>query len=239
MRAHPRLIALASFVVVGMVSLMVAGVLDWIVGILFLAMEFLGEGRPVRVPDQERSSALAPRESATSAPRIRRRTPASAEVVEAKGGRTDLGFARAATAPYPGPPSAATSPTCSSSPSRKCRTRHAELILLFLRPLAVTPMGPNSLPGLAEDDEARETFDRVGSEADRAGIPWRTPLRNDRRRPPRPSASSPESPRPTSCSSARPAAPGSPGSCRETRPRRSSRCSRAREFDHPRVSEQR
>jgi hypothetical protein len=48
------------------------------------------------------------------------------------------------------------------------------MILLFLRPLAVTPMGPNPMPGLDEDQAARLTFDRLGSEADRAGVPMRT-----------------------------------------------------------------
>ena len=48
------------------------------------------------------------------------------------------------------------------------------MILLFLRPIAVTPMGPNPLPGLAEDEEARATFDRVGWEAGRVGVPMRT-----------------------------------------------------------------
>jgi nucleotide-binding universal stress UspA family protein len=56
----------------------------------------------------------------------------------------------------------------------ECLARQAEMILLFLRPLAVTPMGPNPLPGLSEDDEARETFDRIGSETDRVGVPLRT-----------------------------------------------------------------
>src|SRR5271167_597183 len=43
MRVHPRLVAVVSFVVVGILALVVAGMLDWIVGVLFLSMEFLGE----------------------------------------------------------------------------------------------------------------------------------------------------------------------------------------------------
>jgi nucleotide-binding universal stress UspA family protein len=56
----------------------------------------------------------------------------------------------------------------------ECQSRQAEMILLFLRPLAVTPMGPTPWPGLSEDDEAKATFDRLGSEAERVGVPLRT-----------------------------------------------------------------
>jgi nucleotide-binding universal stress UspA family protein len=56
----------------------------------------------------------------------------------------------------------------------ECRSRHAELLLLFLRPLAITPMGPNSLPILAEDEPARALFERVGTQAREAGVPLRT-----------------------------------------------------------------
>ena len=43
MRVPPRLVAVLGFVAVGMLALVVAGLLDWIVGVLFLTMEFLGE----------------------------------------------------------------------------------------------------------------------------------------------------------------------------------------------------
>jgi hypothetical protein len=56
----------------------------------------------------------------------------------------------------------------------ECRHREAEMIVLFLRPMAVTPMGPNPLPGFEEDDEARGVFDRLGSEAERVGVSMRT-----------------------------------------------------------------
>ena len=63
----------------------------------------------------------------------------------------------------------------------ECRIRQAEMLVLFLRPIAVIPMGPNPFPGLSEDDEAKATFDRVGSEADRVGVPIADHLRPDER----------------------------------------------------------
>jgi nucleotide-binding universal stress UspA family protein len=56
----------------------------------------------------------------------------------------------------------------------ECRGRQAELLLLVLRPLAVTPMGPNPLPTLAEDEPARVLFERVGIRARAAGVTLRT-----------------------------------------------------------------
>jgi hypothetical protein len=56
----------------------------------------------------------------------------------------------------------------------ECLGRQAEMIVLFLRPLTVTPMGRTPMPGLPEDDVARAIFDRLGSEADRVGVPLRT-----------------------------------------------------------------
>jgi nucleotide-binding universal stress UspA family protein len=56
----------------------------------------------------------------------------------------------------------------------ECRSRQAELLLLFLRPLAITPMGPNPIPSLTEDEPARALFDRVGIQAREAGVPLRT-----------------------------------------------------------------
>jgi nucleotide-binding universal stress UspA family protein len=56
----------------------------------------------------------------------------------------------------------------------ECLGRQGELLLLFLRPLAVMPMGPNPLPGLDEDLQARDLFARVGEQAREAGVPLRT-----------------------------------------------------------------
>jgi nucleotide-binding universal stress UspA family protein len=56
----------------------------------------------------------------------------------------------------------------------ECRVRRAELLLLFLRPMAVVPMGPIPLPGFLEDDQAKATFQRVEELASQAGVPLRT-----------------------------------------------------------------
>jgi amino acid transporter len=56
---------------------------------------------------------------------------------------------------------------------RECTSRQAELMLLFLRHLAVMPMGPTPTPTLEEDDQARELFGRVRREAKEAGVPLR------------------------------------------------------------------
>ena len=56
---------------------------------------------------------------------------------------------------------------------QECQTRQAELQLLFIRHLAVTPMGPTAIPTLAEDDAAQELFERVRQQALEAGVPLR------------------------------------------------------------------
>lgn len=56
---------------------------------------------------------------------------------------------------------------------KECQSRKAELMLLFLRHLAVTPMGDAPIPRLDEDDQARELFERVRHQCEEAGIPLR------------------------------------------------------------------
>ena len=56
----------------------------------------------------------------------------------------------------------------------ECRSRQAALIVLFLRPIGVMPMGPNPMPGLAEDEQANATFNRLVDESGRMGISLRT-----------------------------------------------------------------
>jgi amino acid transporter/nucleotide-binding universal stress UspA family protein len=56
---------------------------------------------------------------------------------------------------------------------RECKSRQAELMLLFVRHLAVTPMGPSPAPTLDEDQQAKELFDRVRQQAREAGVPLR------------------------------------------------------------------
>ncbi len=184
MRVPPRVLALASFVILGMVSLVVAGLLDWIVGILFLAMEFLGEilRNLFRHRRENRHAASRPRRTSLVTHRA------------AVDGRR--GYGRRRGRPRRRHSSTLDGDAATPSPEdrrlrilipvsgdesdlldfavEECRSRHAEMILLFLRPLGVTPMGPTSLPGLLEDDEANATFERVGEQACRAGIPLQT-----------------------------------------------------------------
>ena len=56
---------------------------------------------------------------------------------------------------------------------KECRNRQAELDILFIRHLAVTPMGPTAAPNLAEDHQALELFDRLRLQATEAGVPLR------------------------------------------------------------------
>ncbi|MBX6315261.1 MAG: amino acid permease [Isosphaeraceae bacterium] len=56
---------------------------------------------------------------------------------------------------------------------QECQSRQAELQILFIRHLAVTPMGPTTIPTLAEDQQAQELFDRVREQAQAAGVPLR------------------------------------------------------------------
>jgi amino acid transporter/nucleotide-binding universal stress UspA family protein len=56
---------------------------------------------------------------------------------------------------------------------KECKNRQAELDLLFIRHLAVTPMGPAAPPKLEEDEQALALFDRVREQAKEAGVPLR------------------------------------------------------------------
>ena len=56
---------------------------------------------------------------------------------------------------------------------KECKSRQAELQLLFVRHLAFTPMGPTPIPTLDEDGQALELFDRVRQQAKDAGVPLR------------------------------------------------------------------
>lgn len=53
----------------------------------------------------------------------------------------------------------------------ECQSRQAELQLLFIRHLAVTPMGEGEPPKLEEDEQAQELFERVRQQAQEAGVP--------------------------------------------------------------------
>ncbi len=56
---------------------------------------------------------------------------------------------------------------------KECLTRQAELDVLFIRHLAVTPMGPTAPPTLAEDADALTLFDRLRQQATDNGVPLR------------------------------------------------------------------
>jgi nucleotide-binding universal stress UspA family protein len=56
---------------------------------------------------------------------------------------------------------------------KECKNRQAELNLLFVRHLAVTPMGPTVFPKLEEDEQALALFERLRTMASEAGVPLR------------------------------------------------------------------
>jgi amino acid transporter len=56
---------------------------------------------------------------------------------------------------------------------KECVNRQAELDILFVRHLAVTPMGPIAPPKLDEDVHALELFERLRVQAKEAGVPLR------------------------------------------------------------------
>jgi nucleotide-binding universal stress UspA family protein len=56
---------------------------------------------------------------------------------------------------------------------KECLNRHAELAVLFIRHLAVTPMGPAAPPKLDEDEQALALFDQLRTRAKEVGVPLR------------------------------------------------------------------
>ncbi len=56
---------------------------------------------------------------------------------------------------------------------KECKTRQAELDILFVRHLAVTPMGPTAPPRLDEDEHALHLFAKLREQAKEAGVPLR------------------------------------------------------------------
>jgi nucleotide-binding universal stress UspA family protein len=188
MRVPRRLLAVLLFAVVGLLALAFSGLLDWITSVLFLVLEFLAEFlRPLL------GRRRKPRRSDRVHARTRYRLPAGAS---GHGGerhrrlaprKVPPGRPRARPAedapPAPAPaspevrvllPLDADRPELIAFALEECLGRRGELVLLFLRPLAVMPMGPNPLPGLAEDAQARTLLARVGEQAREAGVPLRT-----------------------------------------------------------------
>lgn len=149
MRFHPRIFAVAAFVAVGLLALVVAGVLDWLVGVLFLSMEFLGEVlRRVFRRRRERRRPTArlrhvhglPAHSATR-PRAYAR----------RGGHPRLRLTRRrAAAPAAASPARPALQVLMPEPGaettdlldlavEECRRRHAEMILVVMPAPAVDP----------------------------------------------------------------------------------------------------
>jgi nucleotide-binding universal stress UspA family protein len=56
---------------------------------------------------------------------------------------------------------------------KECKNRQAELDILFIRHLAVTPMGPTAPPTLSEDSAALDLFERLRTQAHDSGVPLR------------------------------------------------------------------
>lgn len=182
MRVPQRLWAALLFAALGLLALAFSGLLDWITSVLFLVLEFLaGFFRPRsehrKKPRPRHRSRVLAGASAHMRDRARRsafrktrprRAPAGAEA--------DVPEAPASLGPRTRVlvPLSADRPELITFALEECLDRQAELLLLFLRPLAVTPMGPNPRLTLAEDDRARTLFERVAAEARDAGVPHRT-----------------------------------------------------------------
>ncbi|HEU5118611.1 MAG TPA: universal stress protein, partial [Isosphaeraceae bacterium] len=56
---------------------------------------------------------------------------------------------------------------------KECVNRQAELLLLYVQHIAVTPMGPVEIPRFEEDERAQALFDQVKEQAKEAGVPLR------------------------------------------------------------------
>ncbi len=186
MRLPQRLLTVVSFAVVSMLALVLSGMLDWITSVLFLGLEFLAESlRPLLSPKQKKGQARTGTRSrgpslcvSPARDRHRRVLPRRSRYRHLRNDLLD-------DEPVLSPP-VATSPKArvlvplsGDRPGliafalRECRERQAEMILLFVRPIAYMPMGPNSWPNLTEDGRAKALFDRVALEAQEAGVPLR------------------------------------------------------------------
>jgi nucleotide-binding universal stress UspA family protein len=184
MRVSQRLLAVLLFTALSLLALAVSGLLDWVTGVLFLALELLADSLRRLFGRREPHRHHAPH----------RHRPPAVPVVHVShrprrlGARKGLpGHSRVRPGgDDPSPPDPSTPkvrvllpldddrPELVAFALDECRSRQAELLLLFLRPLAVVPMGPNPPLTLAEDDRARSVLDRLGDQAKQAGVPFRT-----------------------------------------------------------------
>ncbi|MCA1685677.1 MAG: universal stress protein [Planctomycetia bacterium] len=180
MRSSQRLLAVLLFAAVSLLALASSGLLDWITSSLFLILEFLAEflrrvfglRRSHRPPAHDRTPAR--HRTALGFHRPRRLAHRKGSAVRKRPGSDD------GPSPEPEPKVRVLLPLTADHPGMiafglaECRVRKAELLFLFLRPLAVMPMGPNPLPTLTEDSAARALFERVVGEAQEAGVTIRT-----------------------------------------------------------------
>jgi len=183
MRSSQRLLAVLLFAAVSLLALACSGFLDWVSSSLFLVLEFLAEflrrvfalRQPPRPHAQPARHRPAP---APAAHRPRRLAHRKGPPGRKRAARADDPAAQPQTQPTPKVrlllPLSADRPELIGFALEECRARKAELVLLFLRPLAVTPMGPNPLPSASEDAAALTLFARVGAEAREAGVPLLT-----------------------------------------------------------------
>ncbi len=173
MRSSQRLLAVLLFAAVSLLALACSGMMDWITSSLFLILEFLAEFLRrlfgVRTPPRTHPSTHAhlpvKRRSRKTLHRrglsTRNRSPVHDEPVLTPRARVLL-------------PLSADQPELIEFALEECQARKAELLVLFLRPLAVLPMGPHPLPVLAEDSLALAVLERLSREAIELGVPLQT-----------------------------------------------------------------
>lgn len=180
MRVPGRLAAVMLFAGISLLALVVSGLLDWVASSLFLVLEFLA-GFLRRLfgmrPAQGRRARARPEIRLPLHASLRQKRPGSRGLSSRK--RSEPGDG---TMPAPaalGPEVRVLLPIGGDDPGliefalAECRSRKGELIVLLLRVFAVTPMGPNPLPGLDEDLEARTLFEALARRAEEAGVPLR------------------------------------------------------------------
>lgn len=185
MRVPKRISAVLLIAAAGMLALVFSGLMDWLTSVLFLTMESLVGGfRPL--VSARRSHGGRHRASGRVRPAMGSRIPWKDRPRRPGRGRKGPCWLAAAE-PWgggpdrEGPPRARILVPISGARSvlidfalDECRGRRAELLVLFLRPLAVVPMGPSALPTLAEDGPARAVLESVAEQARAAGVPLRT-----------------------------------------------------------------
>lgn len=175
MSAPRRLLAVILFAVLCLAALALTGLLNWISSLLFLALELLAECL-------RRLFARRPEPVRHARPRYRIAEPSGEP--RPRPGRRKRGLRRRGNARLTEvaetPAHRVLVPLSHDQPGliefavEECRERRAELIVLFLRPFAVMPMGSAPLPDQTEDAAACALFERVAAAAADASVPFRT-----------------------------------------------------------------